>query len=190
MGKDEVVDLVDGRDRKVGEATLEKCLSEGLLHRAVAVLVARSDGRFLIQVRSRKDHWQPGRWTLSCTGHVRAGEGYAHAARRELAEELGLSPAVTQLAKVFLPKIRSRGSVEWEVVSLYSAMSDESPRVDPVELEGVRVVTRAELDALMGGRRLTPDAKMMIAEYWRANRGRPSSRPSRRAPRRPAPASR
>ncbi|HYC11769.1 MAG TPA: NUDIX domain-containing protein [Nitrososphaerales archaeon] len=190
MGKDELVDLVDGHDRRVGEATIERCLDEGLRHRAVAVLVVRGDGRVIIQVRSKKDHWQPGRWTLSCTGHVQAGEAYEHAARRELAEELGLSSPVTFLRKLFLPKVKSRGSIEWEVVSLYIAMTDAKPSIDPVELAGVHLVDSSGLDRLMRGRRLTPDAKILLNECRRSTleplwcqRIRPEPRPPGRVKR-------
>jgi len=165
---------------------LEKCLREGLRHRAVAVLVIRGDGRMVIQVRSKNDHWQPGRWTLSCTGHVGAGESYAHAARRELAEELGLNSTLVPLTKVFLPKVRGRGSVEFEVVHLFKTRTDAPLSVDPVELDGVRLFDPSELARLMEGRRLTPDAKMMLREYARATRVRPSSRRRRLGPPRPA----
>jgi isopentenyldiphosphate isomerase len=183
LGKDEVVDLVDEGDRVIGSATLEKCLSEGLLHRAVAVLVIRSRGTVLIQVRSKTDHWQPGRWTISCTGHVKAGEGYEHAARRELAEELGIRSPVARLAKMLLPKVRGAAGVEWEFVSLFTARSDALPRIDPVELDGVRELEPRELGPLMGGRRLTPDAKLMLQEYAGSIQGLSVSRPSRPGPR-------
>jgi isopentenyldiphosphate isomerase len=186
MGKDEAVDLVDEHDRKMGSATLDRCLREGLRHRAVAVLVVRSDGRVLIQVRSKNDHWQPGRWTLSCTGHVGAGESYGHAAKRELEEELGLTARVSYLGKLFLPKVRCRGSVESEVVSLFTASTDAAPKIDPVELDGVRELDPSDLEGLMGGRRLTPDAKLMLREYWRLIPGRPSYQQSHRGRRRPA----
>ena len=80
----EELDLVDEEDRVVGSATIEECLVKGILHRAVAVLVIRRDGRFVLQQRSKSDLWQPGLWTLSCTGHVKGGETYASAASREL----------------------------------------------------------------------------------------------------------
>ena len=65
-----MVDLVDVRDRVVGNTTTAGCLKEGLLHRAVAVLVLRSSGTYVLQQRSRQDSWQPGLWTISSAGHV------------------------------------------------------------------------------------------------------------------------
>ena len=161
----ELVDLVDESDRTIGKASLEDCLGRGLLHRAVAVLVLRSDGTVLLQRRSRRDRWHPGRWTISSTGHVKSGETYGRAARRELFEELGISSPVNPVGKFILPKIRSRGLTEWENVVLFEARTDEPARADPAELEDVRPVSRSELARMLAGRKLTSDAKILLREY-------------------------
>ncbi len=179
MGGGELVDLVDLHDRAVGRATIGRCLDEGLLHRAVAVLVVRGDGKLLLQRRSLKDSWHPGRWTLSSTGHVKAGEAYESAARRELKEELGLVSRIVPVSKTFMPKIRSRGSTEWEVVLFFTSRTDGEVSIDPVELEGVREVGKAQLELMMKGRGLTPDAKILLRQYLYPSPGRPSSRQSR-----------
>lgn len=152
--------------------------------------MVRGDGKVVIQVRSKNDHWQPGRWTLSCTGHVRAGESYVHAARRELREELGLTSPVTPLTKLFMPKVRGGADVEFEVVSLFTTRTDAPLSIDPVELDGVRLLATSELDTLMSGRRLTPDAKIMLREYLRATLERPLYPRRRREPRQPDQATR
>ncbi len=180
MGGEELVEVVDREDEAVGRAPLRACLREGLLHRAVAVLVVRPDGTLLLQRRSVRDLWHPGRWTLSCTGHVKAGETYLQAAKRELGEELGISARVTPVAKLLLPRIRSRGLIEWEHVSLFVSSSGAEPTPDPVELEEVRPLKADEVKKMMRGRRLTPDAKILLASYFGPNRGPLSSRPPRR----------
>lgn len=92
----ELFDLVDEEDRVVGSTTKEESHAKGLLHRVASVYVFLPDGRLLVQVR-KKD----GLWDNSAAGHVRAGEDYDSAARRELAEELGLSRAeLRSLGKV------------------------------------------------------------------------------------------
>ena len=50
-----MVDVVDHEDRVVGVATIGRCLREGLVHRAVAVLVNRENGAVVLQQRSRND---------------------------------------------------------------------------------------------------------------------------------------
>ncbi|HMD78774.1 MAG TPA: isopentenyl-diphosphate Delta-isomerase, partial [Nitrososphaerales archaeon] len=64
----EEVDLVDDDDLVIGSARLSDCLAKGLLHRAVAVLVLRRTGTVVLQRRSESDLWNPGLWTISCTG--------------------------------------------------------------------------------------------------------------------------
>lgn len=165
MAGTEVVDVVDSADRAVGEATITDCLERGLLHRAVAVLVLRSDGRILLQRRSTRDLWHPGRWTLSSTGHVKSGESYPDAAKRELFEELGIRSRVKPLCKLLLPKIKSRGLTEWEHVALFVSVTDAPVRIDSEEVEEVQTVSSSELRSMMEERRLTPDAKVLLRKY-------------------------
>lgn len=158
----EIVDLVDVDDRVTGKALLERCLRDGLLHRAVAILVFRKDGRLVLQQRALRDHWHPGRWTLSCTGHVKTGESYTAAARRELVEELGLRAALTPLARFRVPKVRSRGVVELEIVGVFTCRTDKPLRIDRKELEKAIPVSGRSLRLKLGGRALTPDAKFLL----------------------------
>jgi isopentenyl-diphosphate Delta-isomerase len=169
---EELVDLVDESDRVVGAASVRNCLEGGLLHRAVAVLVIRSDGRFILQQRSKKDRWQPGLWTLSSTGHVKSGETYESAAARELQEELGIGARLSKLSKYLLPPISNGGLTEREWVTLFSGTSDSPVSVDPIELQ------RAEEFDLAGARKMiregsiTPDAAYLLEEYFRLRTSR------------------
>jgi isopentenyldiphosphate isomerase len=165
MPADEPVDLVDELDRVVGSAKLRECLERGLLHRAVAVLVLRPGGKVLLQQRSKRDAWHPGMWTLSCTGHVTRGESYRKAALRELGEELGIRPAVRESMKLLLPAMTDGRLTEREWVTLFTAESAAPVSVDPVELEGTREVPVSELAGLLRGRKLTPDAKILLAAF-------------------------
>lgn len=163
----EMVDVVDEHDRPVGRASLRSCLKGGLLHRAVAVIVVRPGGGILLQQRNKEDPWQSGRWTLSCTGHVKSGETYIHAARRELSEELGLRSRFRRISKLLLPKVTSRGMTEREWVALFISETEMRAKFNPVELEDVREYDVTGLRAMLAGRRLTPDARILLAEYLR-----------------------
>ena len=160
-----MVDLVDGDDAVVGSATIARCLRDGLLHRAVAVIVVRSSGRFLLQQRSRRDLWHPGLWTISSTGHVRKGEGYGSAAARELKEELGIGGSLVPVRKHRMPKFADGGLTENEWVFLFACRTDAPCTIDPVEVEGVKEVTKEELSEMVAGGPLTPDAKLVLADY-------------------------
>lgn len=161
------MDIVDERDKVVGVSTLEQCVQDGILHRAVAVVLARSSGKVLLQRRSKSDSWQAGRWTLSCTGHVRRGESYEAAGLRELEEELSIRPGITKLKKYLLPPIKEGELTEREWVTLFAAESDDRVKIDPVELDSVEEFTRPELIQLLGGERVTPDAVILLTEYLR-----------------------
>ncbi len=166
-----MVDLVDDWDSVVGEATIRRCLEEGLLHRAVAVLVVRSDGSIVLQQRSKRDLWHPGLWTISSTGHVKRGESYESAASRELLEELGINAGLRLFKKYRLPPISSGKLTEREWVTLFTCRTDSRCKVDPVELEGVKEVAEGELRRLVDGGPVTPDAKLILADYLKLQEG-------------------
>ncbi len=83
----ELFDIVDEQDQPTGQtATKQEVHEKGHLHRVAAVLVFLPDGTLLVQQHKlfnrRLDH--------SVGGHVRAGEDYLAAAKREMKEELNL----------------------------------------------------------------------------------------------------
>jgi len=164
---DEMLDVVREDDTVTGKATIKDCLEKGLLHRAVAVLVVRSDGRFLLQQRSKRDLWQPGLWTLSSTGHVMAGENYYHAARRELDEELGIAAELATQKKYLLPPIKSGVLTEREWVTLYVARTDMPCLIDTTEVEKAEEVDEPRLRRMFGDGSMTPDAVMLMTDYLR-----------------------
>jgi isopentenyldiphosphate isomerase len=87
---EELVDVVDELDRVVRVVTRAEMRRDRLRHRCTFVVVRSSSGEILIHRRAdTKDLW-PGHWDLACGGVVASGEEWEHAARRELAEELGV----------------------------------------------------------------------------------------------------
>jgi len=90
---DEVVALYDPDDvagRVVGSAPRAAVRAQNLPHAATAVLVRRGDGAWFVHRRAdTKDLW-PGAHDCAAGGVILAGESPDDAARRELAEELGI----------------------------------------------------------------------------------------------------
>jgi isopentenyl-diphosphate delta-isomerase len=161
----ELVDLVDSDDRVVGSSSIADCIAKGFLHRAVAVLVRRSSGAMLLQLRSKKKKWDPGLWTLSSTGHVKRGEAYDAAARRELEEELGLRTNLIPQGKILIPPISVGSMTEYEWVALYSAVSDAQVSMDPAELDAVREVSIDEAKGMIARNELTADAVILLEHF-------------------------
>ena len=89
----ELVDIVDEHDRVIATVSRSEMRANRMMHRAVFIAVRHPDGRLLVHRRSlAKDLW-PGRWDLAVGGVVSAGEEFDAAARRELAEEVGIMGA-------------------------------------------------------------------------------------------------
>lgn len=99
---DELVDLYDpDTGRVTGTATRERVRAQNLPHAGTAVLLTDAAGRVFVHRRSDDKDVYPGLWDCWAGGVVAAGEPPLEAARRELAEELGvtdvpLTPLFTQ----------------------------------------------------------------------------------------------
>lgn len=74
--------------------------ADGDWHVASFVWVFDAAGRVLLQRRAPHKAVWPGRWDASAAGHVTAGETAVEAARRELAEELGLEVRAADLVRI------------------------------------------------------------------------------------------
>lgn len=130
---DEMFDVVDENDNVLRQATRREVHEQGLIHRAVHVLVFNKKHDCLLQKRSRLKDRQPGVWDSSAAGHLDAGEDYETAARRELEEELGITDA--RLVEVgTLPPTEGTGM---EHVHLYAALYSGRVTFPAAEIEGV-----------------------------------------------------
>lgn len=154
----EMVDIVDDDDRVIATVTRARMRAERLQHRAVSIAVLGTDGRLLVHRRAdTKDVW-PGMWDIAAGGVVSAGEDYDHAARRELAEELGIDGV----------ELRPLGAGRYrdDAVALigrgYIAISDGPFVFTDGEIAEVRSVDRAGLDALLAAERFVPDNLVLL----------------------------
>jgi isopentenyldiphosphate isomerase len=82
--------LVDDDDRVTGTAPRSRIRSQNLPHRGVAILVRNPAGEIYVHRRTATKDVFPGMYDIVVGGMVTAGESYEEAARRELAEELGI----------------------------------------------------------------------------------------------------
>lgn len=142
---DEVFDVVDADDRVVGQATRSEVHARHLLHRAVHILWLRGDGLLCLQRRSYAKDSCPGLLSTSCAGHLDAGEAYATAARRELAEELGIAARPDELAEV--DACPAHPELGHEFVRVYLFRGDRVARIAPAEVDALLWRTPAEVDA-------------------------------------------
>jgi isopentenyl-diphosphate delta-isomerase len=86
----EKIVLVDKNDNAIGEESKEKCHEkEGILHRAVSILIFNNKNEILITRRSRFKKLWPLYLDNSCSTHPTINETYEKCGERRLNEELG-----------------------------------------------------------------------------------------------------
>jgi isopentenyl-diphosphate delta-isomerase len=91
MDGGELLEFTDSCDRPLLIAPRFAIRHFELPCRVVYVALFDAKRRLYIQRRGDKCAELPGYWDLSATGHVKAGEAREDAARRELAEEIGIN---------------------------------------------------------------------------------------------------
>lgn len=87
---DECIQLVDACNRPCGSAPRAAMRIFHYWHRATYILVLNTQGELCVQRRTLTKEVFPGQLDLAAGGVVGAGEAVHLAARRELAEELGI----------------------------------------------------------------------------------------------------
>lgn len=167
--------VVDDRNAFVRWEARHTIHVEQLVHRSIQVLLFDTQGRLVIQRRHREKQTHASHWDLSCAGHVEESDYpsgpdedldrvYAQVAARELLEELGVEPAVVELGH-FPPE----PGVHYEQIRLFRATSDGPFTLQPEEVEELRHVTHAELEALAGAEPVTPSLLWFAA--WARREG-------------------
>lgn len=145
---EEWFEIVDAQDRVIGRARRADCHGNpALVHRTAQVVVVSRDGRLLLQKRSAHKDIQPGKWDTAVGGHLAPGETYEQGARRELAEELGLSPE-SPIEWLFRSEIRN--AIESENVGTFRLVHDGPFQPQEEEIDELRFWTLAELQQALG----------------------------------------
>jgi len=155
----ELFDIVNEDDQVIGQASRSECHGDpALIHRVAHVHVFNRRGELLLQKRSQQKDIQPGKWDTSVGGHLDRGETYLHAARREMAEELGL----TGVPLTFLYASKIRNEVESENIATYLAVAEGPFRFSREEIDKVRFWPADEIETALQCGIFTPN----FEEEW------------------------
>lgn len=163
--EDELFDVADEQDNVLKQASRREVHERGLIHRAVHILVFNKHGDCLLQKRSLLKDRHPGVWDSSAAGHLDAGEDYERAARRELAEELGISEGIPLRAVAKLPPSPATGM---EHVQLYTSQFDGKVRFPAAEVSAVIPFPPSVIDAWL--QRRPQDFADSFAACWKLAR--------------------
>jgi isopentenyl-diphosphate delta-isomerase len=142
--RDEVVVLVDERDRELGVMEKLRAHREGVLHRAVSVIILDSAGRLVLQQRSAGKYHGAGLWSNTACGHPRPDESPRGTAQRRLREEMGLTCALRHAGTVVY-RAKVGDLIEHEVDHVFVGETVDEPRADPAEVMAWRAIPLDEL---------------------------------------------
>ena len=96
LASQEIVTVVDDRNRVVANLPRHRVRSENLIHRATYIFVFDRQGRVLVQRRTAIKDMYPSYYDLAAGGIVAAGESYETCAEREAVEEIGVRDTVLE----------------------------------------------------------------------------------------------
>ncbi|MFJ9946755.1 NUDIX hydrolase [Kitasatospora sp. NPDC091207] len=156
----EQVERVDEQDRVLAVVDRDEAIRNRWLHRIATTVCRDPAGRFLVHRRPDDASRFPGQYTWLVGGAVAAGESYASAAARELAEELGVRAEAR-----FVLKFLCRGAISPYWLGLHEAVIVRAVTPDPSEIAWHAWLTRDELRTAVHGDSFVPDGREAFARY-------------------------
>lgn len=158
---EEMLPIVDERDRVIGTAPRSQVHAQNLRHRAVHLLLFDPQGRVYLQRRSANKDTFPLMWAASASGHVDPHESYDQAVVRETQEELGLLVKPTPLGAI--DACQTTGN---EFTRAYVVRSHDVPQPNPDEIiQGRFLVWQEALDLAADLGRSSPSLALVLALY-------------------------
>lgn len=138
----------------------------GILHQAFSVLLFTTDNRAMLCRRSPNKRLWGGVLADTCAGHVLVGESEADAARRRLAEEIGVSAPLREISSIVYREDHGDGSCECERCAILVGMVPEDYRINEEEIDEVVFVDVAELGSYARGERepLAPWVRLALLD--------------------------
>jgi len=151
----EIFPVVDKDGHEIFRAPRSVC-HDGksmLLHPVVHLHLFNRNGELFLQKRAMTKDLLPGMWDTSVGGHMSPGEKPEEALKRETGEELGIKHFNYELIKKYIWE----SARERELVYSFRGTSDETPLIDPGELDDGRFWTLQEIKSKIGTGIFTPN---------------------------------
>ncbi len=166
--KEELIDVLDENGIKTGEIlTRKEVHKRGLWHRIIVVAIINDKNEVLIQQRSDNKDKNPGKWDISVTGHLSAGQDSLTAATREISEEvsvsLGYSVEVKDFRFMFSFRKEEKVSEEHYDRQFYdffilrqNGLTTDNLRFQASEVQAIKFVSISELNDMREQNILVP----------------------------------
>jgi isopentenyldiphosphate isomerase len=159
--EDELVTIVDERNRVVGAVPRRQMRAGKLPHRATYVLVFNSRGDLYVQKRTQSKDVFAGYYDVAAGGVILAGESYEEGAVRELEEELGIRGV--PLIRLFDFSYKDEAVKVWGAV--FSCVYDGEVVLQQEEVESGAFLAVDEVFRLAATERFTPDGLYVLRRY-------------------------
>ncbi|MFB7906824.1 NUDIX hydrolase [Kitasatospora sp. NPDC056076] len=164
VGPGELVERVDEHDRVLGVVERGEAIRRGWLHRVATTVCRDPSGRVLVHRRPDGAGRFGGCHDVMLGGALRVGESYAAGARRELAEELGVSVPVRHRF-TFL----CRGAIAPYWLGVHEAVLPpdliDPDAVDPAAIARYGWLTLPELAGAVRRWPFVPDGQVAFRRY-------------------------
>ncbi len=167
---DEIVQIVDRHNRTTDHLPRSRMRAGGLAHRASYILVFNDRGELFLQKRTRTKDIYPGFWDVAAGGVVLADETYEDSAKRELAEELGVTGVPLHFH--FDHYYESQGNRVWGRV--FSCRHNGPFVLQNSEIEGGEFITVAEVLRRREHEPFTPDGLEILVKLHKHRRDPPT----------------
>ena len=164
--EEEILDVVDEKDRFVRKATRKEIRKKVLLHRVSRIIIKNDKNEFLVHRRSKNKKTFPNYWDIGIAETVKSGESYEAAAIRGLAEEVGIiGVSNTQLMHSFLFKIKYNSSQTNEHCKVYEVLHNGKITAQEEEIDDIKYLTIKKINDLIGGGHFHPLGKLAFERY-------------------------
>lgn len=167
-----LVDCVDSNNRVVGTVTRREIFRGHCGFRTVHVFVFNDQGELLLQQQSGQRERAPLSWGSSVAAYLFAGETYEIAARRRLAQELGITPEHAH----FVDVVRMDDLGHDKFVGLVTTECNGPFRIDKAHVQQVRFLPVSQILSIqkMGLMTFTPTF-LSLLEFYTGTRGADSN---------------
>ncbi len=159
--KEEIVDLIDMENNVIGEAPRSEVRQKNLLHRGVGIICFNSKNEVYVHQRTDTKDVFPSLFDMFVGGVVGQGETYQSAAKREIAEELGIvGPEPKYLFRHYY-----FGELNNSLIQIYSAIWDGEITHQEEEVAWGAWLPLADLDDWTADHAIVPDGLEVYEQY-------------------------
>lgn len=158
----EIVDIVNEKDKIIGKATRQEVKEKKLIYRCAGIYVEKNE-KTIIQKRSKNKSIRPNNWSI-LEETVKSKETYEKAAKRGLKEELGLK--TKKLVYLGKKLIKDKKYSDYFFISVYKCKAVGKIKIQKSEIEKIKILTKKQLKQLIKTRKkVSPSLKETIYMY-------------------------